>query len=125
MEDVHEGQWICHLADALACEIIKEMAEIPLKRMDTRVHDRMLDVVHGNIDGEYPMKLLFRAEPRLFGRIAENMIGEQPEDEEETREYAREFFNVLCGRFVSEPPSDHPVGWPIPSCRIRGVSYGL
>ena len=43
----------------------------------------------------------FLAEPRLFSRLAQNMAGSQL-NSDEIQEYAMEFFNVLCGRFLSE-----------------------
>lgn len=47
------------------------------------------------------MKLRFLAEPRMLSRLARNMLGSEPE-EGEAQEYAMEFFNILCGRFISE-----------------------
>ena len=44
---------------------------------------------------------IFFAQRALFMRLTKNMVGYDP-DEEEAQEYAMEFFNILCGRFVSE-----------------------
>ena len=41
-------------------------------------------------------------ERSLFVRLACNMIGVLPKDQQEVEEYATEFFNIICGRFVSE-----------------------
>ena len=47
------------------------------------------------------IKLRFLAEPRMLSRLARNMLGSEPE-KGEAQEYAMEFFNILCGRFISE-----------------------
>jgi len=59
-----------------------------------------MDGVYGWVDGG--IQLLFRAEPRLFQRLAANMLGAPARDAEEVQEFATEFFNTLCGRFISE-----------------------
>ncbi len=105
------------MADVLTCEIIQEMASISIGRCTKLgVPESELDLVYGLVDGDYQMELLFRAEPRFFYRMAENMIGDPPEDELEVQEYASEFFNTLCGRFISEiyratrrPARFHPI----------------
>lgn len=103
MEATQDSCWVCQMADALACEILEEMSQIQIKRCASlRGPDAVPDTVCGVVDGDYQMKLLFRAEPRLFCRLAENMIGARPESADEVQEYACEFFNTLCGRFISE-----------------------
>ena len=87
-------------------EITREMSGIDLRSVPPNApqlrEGRRTDAVHGLVDGEHPIQVQFRAEPRLFVRLARNMIGQDPEDGEEVREYATEYFNVLCGRFLSE-----------------------
>lgn len=80
-----------------------KMAGIHLLRIDD-VHpsDVKKDIVYGYLDEEKTMQLQFSAEKTFFYRLAKNIIGEEPEDEEEVQEYAAEFANVLCGRFISE-----------------------
>lgn len=103
MEVIHDGHWICQMAGVLACEILQEMAEIRMERCpEIQVPERTLDAVYGLVDGDYQLELLFQAEPKFFVRLATSMIGDAPEDEEEVQEYAREYFNTLCGRFISE-----------------------
>ena len=103
MEEIHDGHWVCQMAGVLACEILQEMAEIHMERCpDIEVPETTLDAVYGLVDGDYQLELLFQAEPKFFDRLAMSMIGDVPEDEEEVQEYAREFFNTLCGRFISE-----------------------
>lgn len=95
--------WIPQMADLLVYEVVEQMSGIQLgscSRSDER--DGEMETVYGLVEGEYQMHLRFRAEPRMFSRLAKNMIGEDPQDQEEIQEYATEFFNVLCGRFVSE-----------------------
>ena len=63
--------------------------------------ERDIDAIYGFVEGDVPMKLRFLAEPRMLSRLARNMLGSEPE-EGEAQEYAMEFFNILCGRFISE-----------------------
>lgn len=94
--------WVCHMADILVREILGQMCKIHIDRgPDRRETAIPLDAVCGDVDGEYQMQLEFRAEPGLFKRLTENMMGTS-EDMDVVRESAREFFNTLCGRFISE-----------------------
>ena len=103
MKQKREFGWVIQMADTLTCEIAEQMCGI---RLNSRTQEGRsvppMDVVYGVVEGRYRMHLRFRAEPRLFCRLAENMIGAPPESMEEVQEYATEFFNVLCGRFISE-----------------------
>ena len=94
--------WVLQMADILVYEILDQMAGIQMvKSPEDAAENTDMDTVYGFVDGEYRMQLQFRADPRMFGRFAENMMGSPPQ-EEDVRDYAEEFFNVLCGRFVSE-----------------------
>lgn len=93
--------WIPEIADLMVCEVINQMSGICLAGC-SKEEEKQLETVYGLVDGDYQMQLWLRAEPRLFNRLAKNMIGEDPADEEEVKEYAVEMFNILCGRFISE-----------------------
>lgn len=98
-----DANWISNMAKILTCEILSEMADIPMELYSHRCMPlSSLDTLCGLVDGDYRMTVHFRAEPRFFYRLAKNMICGEPEDAEEIQEYAREFFNTLCGRFISE-----------------------
>lgn len=71
----------------------------PLK--EKAAADRRLEAIYGFVEGDYQIELRFLAEPHVFFRMAQNMTGHEP-DLDEVKEYAMEFVNVLCGRFVSE-----------------------
>ena len=105
MNEAHDTAAIRARAQTMACDIMRQMSGIELS-LDPVPHtdDDMagLDVVYGHVTGKHPMHLLFCAKIGFFTRMARNMLGEDPEDEEEAKDYAMEFFNVLCGRFVSE-----------------------
>lgn len=109
------------MAEELTCEVISQMAGVKLMRTDDgKEPEEDLDVVYSSLEGDGILQLRFAAEPRLFRRIAENIIGGIPEDEEEVREYAAEIANVLCGRFVSEVcRATHTVA------RFRPTVYGV
>lgn len=97
--------WVNQMARALVCEIAQEMSGIELSDcVSLPEHVRLdeLDAVYSLAVGNYRMQMQFRAQDSMFFRLAKNMIGDEPEDQFEVQEYAVEFFNVLCGRFVSE-----------------------
>ncbi len=95
--------WLCRVAENLACEIMQQMSGIRLESCSpSEGGDVVMDAVCALVDGDYQMKLQFCAERRMFVRLARNMIGREPEDGLEVQEYAAEFFNVLCGRFISQ-----------------------
>lgn len=94
--------WVPKLADLLVFEVLEQLSGIRVTNSPAgEPSDTAMDTVYGFVDGEYRMQMHFRAEPRMFGRLAGNMMGEPPQ-EEDIRDYAEEFFNILCGRFVSE-----------------------
>ncbi|MBR2131751.1 MAG: response regulator [Oscillospiraceae bacterium] len=98
-----EARWIYDMAEDLACEIMSQMAGIQLVRTEKdSLSDKKTDIVYAFLDGDKVLQMQLAAEPKLFYRLAKNIIGDEPEDEAEIQEYAAEFANVLCGRFVSE-----------------------
>lgn len=97
--------WVSQLAGTLLCEIMYQMSGITLAevgRLPTDFHQRQVGIVCGRTIGEYTIHMWLVAEEALFRRMAERMIGAPPRDQSEIEEYATEFFNVICGRFVSE-----------------------
>ena len=95
--------WVSHLAAQLVCEVAEQMGDIRLSRVphSAETAEREVDAVCALIGGDYDISIQLCAERVLFVRFARNMLGEEP-NEEDVREYAREFFNVICGRFISE-----------------------
>lgn len=102
MEEAHHA-WIDAMAENLVAEIIEQMGNIRLSRVSPPVQasDKEVVGVCATIGGDYTMEMRFFAEERLFYRLAKNMIGSEP-DEEDVRDYAMEFINIVCGRFISE-----------------------
>jgi len=97
--------WVNQMAQELVREITQQMSGIELNNCDALPSDvnlEELDAVYSLAVGKYQMQMQFRAQDSMFFRLARNMIGDEPEDHYEVQEYAAEFFNVLCGRFVSE-----------------------
>ena len=66
-----------------------------------RSEGRAIAMITGQVSGDFQIELHFFAQRALFMRLTKNMVGYDP-DEEEVQEYAMEFFNILCGRFISE-----------------------
>lgn len=105
MKNMSTTAWAQQKAQTLVCDIMKQMAGIELYRQDVSHPEETIaqfGSVYGVTRGTYDMQMQFRASPELFYRLAKNMIGDEPEDDFEVREYAVEFFNVLCGRLASE-----------------------
>jgi len=97
--------WVSLLAEQLICEIADQMGAIRLSceqsvsRSDAG--NRKMSVISAEIGGDYNISIYFLAEHSLFLRLARNMLGEEP-GEEDVRIYVGEFFNIVCGRFISE-----------------------
>lgn len=96
-------RWVREMARALVQEIAEMMAAVTLAPAVAPLPEAAprLEAITGYVEGDYRIELRFLAEPAMLRRLAENMMG-APAGEEEVREYAMEFFNVLCGRFISE-----------------------
>lgn len=97
--------WVSLLAEQLICEIADQMGAIRLSCEQSlpqcEVNNRKMSVMSARIGGDYSISIYFLAEHSLFLRLARNMLGEEP-GEEDVRTYATEFFNIVCGRFISE-----------------------
>ncbi len=99
-----EAAWVCSMAENLVCEILTEMADIQLWKSPEPVEElqsRPMVGVCATIGGDYTIKMRFFAEKQLFYRLAKSMLGREPDDED-IQDYAMEFINVVCGRFISE-----------------------
>jgi hypothetical protein len=98
-----EYEWVTQTAEVLVCEILKQMAGIQARRLPdcAQLAGLRLDAVCAHIRGDCCMEVQLRTEPESFYRLTRNISGEDPLGEAEIQEYATEFFNVLCGRFIS------------------------
>lgn len=135
MESTYDNEWVEQMAELLVCEITELISGIQLKRTTAPAQEpagKKWEAIYGFVDGEYQIELRFLAEHSMFFRLAQNMMGSEPEDSE-VEEYAMEFFNVLCGRFISEiyTVADRPVRFiPIryelvPDAAILGAQESL
>lgn len=102
MKETHYA-WIDAMAENLVAEIIEQMGNIRLSRVSKPVQMSEKEVVGvcATIGGDYTMEMRFFAEKDLFYRLAKNMTGGEP-SQEDVRDYAMEFINIVCGRFISE-----------------------
>jgi hypothetical protein len=98
-----ENRWVTQTAETLVCDILKQMADIQAYRLPdaTELDGLQLDTVCAHIHGDYCLEVRLCSEPESFYRLTRNISGEDPLGEAEIQEYATEFFNVLCGRFIS------------------------
>lgn len=104
LEKEYPMDWVEQMAESLVYEIVEQMSGIVLRRSEPweRLSEGMeIDMITGHVSGDFQIELHFFAQRALFMRLTKNMVGYEP-DEEEAQEYAMEFFNILCGRFISE-----------------------
>jgi hypothetical protein len=95
--------WVADTAEYLVCEILEEWAGITVSRASGEIiPTKRMDTVFSHVDGDCRVEMQFRAEPSIFYQMTYNILGEEPESPDEVREFAEEFFNVLCGRFIAE-----------------------
>ena len=98
-------EWVSRLAEELLREIMQQMGGIQLKEvpdLPKRFGQKQLGIVCGETTGDFQIRMRLEAENALFVRLAGNMIGEEPQDQQEVEDYATEVFNVVCGRFLSK-----------------------
>lgn len=96
--------WIQELAEKLVREVSDQLADIHLESTAEFPWDDLPGehaVVFGLVQGDYELHIQLLTEWRLLYRMTHNMMGEDP-DSEDVREYALEYFNIICGRFISE-----------------------
>ena len=104
LEKEYLMDWVEQMAESLVYEIVEQMSGIVLRRSEPweRLSEGMeIDMITGRVSGDFQIELHFCAQRALLIRLTKNMVGYEP-DEEEAQEYAMEFFNILCGRFISE-----------------------
>jgi hypothetical protein len=97
-----QDAWIADLAKYMVSEVLEEWAGISVSISEEAVPTTRMDTVFSHVDGDCSIEVQFRAEPSVFYQMARNILEEEPESPEEVREFAEEFFNVLCGRFIAE-----------------------
>jgi hypothetical protein len=97
-----QDAWIADLAKYMVTEVLEEWAGISVRTSEKTVSTARMDTVFSHVDGDCTIEVQFRAEPSVFYQMARNILEEEPESHEEVKEFAEEFFNVLCGRFIAE-----------------------
>ncbi|MBQ2697186.1 MAG: chemotaxis protein CheX [Clostridia bacterium] len=117
-------QWLLQTASVLVCEVTRQMSGIRLSNTSApeQPSNEVVDTIAGYAGDDHAIQILLRAERRMLYRFAQNMLGEEPVDEEEVADFAKELFNVIGGRFISEvhrlsqtrtrmtPPAHYPHG---------------
>lgn len=105
MQTTINQEWVSQLAQELLRETLQQMGGIQLQMvpdLPSQFAQKETGIVCGETAGDLNIRMRLEAENSLFARLAGNMIGEPPADQQEVEEYAAEVFNVVCGRFVSE-----------------------
>lgn len=116
--------WVHDLARTLVTETTAQMAGIRLGHTTQFPWNDLPQqhvVVYGLIQGDYEIHVQLLTEWKMLYRLTRNMLEADPEDDD-VREYALEYFNTICGRFVSEIINRthlkerlHPVGYEMSS----------
>ena len=99
-----QPEWVEQMAQELVCGITEQMANIRLRRVPKvgKIEEQMVMVgVCALIGGDSTFSVRLCSEKSLIVRLVRNMTGLEA-NEEDVRDYAMEFFNTLCGRFISE-----------------------
>lgn len=103
-ETIYNESWIAIMAKEMVWEVTDWMSGITLTyrpELKLEPHKQQMDSIVVCMDSEIKITVQLQAEPSLFVRLAKKMSGSDPTDEEEVREYAIEYVNVLFGRFIS------------------------
>lgn len=114
--------WIKTMAEQMVCEIVRNMSGVHLSTVVTRElndNDQPLAGVYAKIGGDYTFQVQFLAEENLFVRLAKNLMGDDL-TMEDVKDYAVEFFNTLCGRFISEIINETHI-----KARLLSICYEL
>lgn len=114
------GHWLKAMAEELVCEIARDMSGVQLSIAVTQdLKDRPLAGVYAQVGGDYTFQMRFLAEENLFIRLAKNLMGDDL-TLEDVQDYALEFFNTLCGRFISEIINETHI-----KARLLSIRYEL
>ncbi len=115
-----QPKWVEQMAQDLVCDITKQMADIHLTRVPKvgKIKEQMVMVgVCALIGGDSTFSVRLCSEKSLIVCLVRNMTGLEADDED-VRDYAMEFFNTLCGRFISEIINKNRM-----KARILRISY--
>lgn len=61
-----------------------------------------VDSLYTVTKGSYTITIVYHAEKQLIQYIAEKMARRTVEDPQDVEMYAKEYFNILCGHFISQ-----------------------
>lgn len=91
------------MLDGAMKDITKRMAGIDLERIetDTLPDNGKVSALITELSGPDGITLAYNVENALLWKIAQGMKRRPIEDMEEAGEYAREYFNVVCGHLIS------------------------
>lgn len=113
-------KWVEEMAKKLTCDITAQMANIQLTCVTEvgKFEEQMIMVgVCALIGGDSTFSVRLCSEKSLIVRLVRNMTGLDANDED-IQDYAMEFFNTLCGRFISEIINKNRM-----KARILRISY--
>lgn len=101
---MHNENWIITMTQQLVMEVTDWMAGIPLiccSEPPPNMHKDQMDSILICVGGKNKIFVQLRADPKMLFRLAQKISGCDLKDQEEVREYAMEYVNVLGGRFIS------------------------
>lgn len=96
-------RWVSDMARTMVQEITQVMTGVVFQPGVPPPPESVprMEAIIGHVEGACSIELRFLAEPALLRCLVENMSA-APAGDQEVQEYAMEYFNVLCGRFISE-----------------------
>lgn len=90
------------LIDEIIEQLFEEVSGIHLRQQEfTELPNEEICTIYTVFHGGYHTRFFFCAEPALMKRIAENIAEETITDEDDIKEYVKEFVNVICGHIVA------------------------
>lgn len=91
------------ILDDTVRDITKRLAGIDLSVGNwPRRENGEIDSLYTTTKGSYTITIVYHAEQQLLYYIAEKMARRPLEDPGDMEMYAKEYFNILCGRFISQ-----------------------
>ena len=82
------------------CDVTHQIGRFPLQKQD-RVLSGDICTVHTTFEGGYQAALALCADTALFARLARNVMRSENVSQQDIRDVATEYFNIICGRVVA------------------------
>lgn len=99
MNNIKEKQ-IQTMFDMVMLDITKQYTGIVLCRRDTLMTGNVC-TVYTKFEGEYSATVALCVDLALMTRLTQRVMQQDMVSEEDVEEFAKEYFNIICGRLVA------------------------